>query len=725
MISQSPYIRYAVLNQKVDTLPVRACLQENREVGGFWQDYRQVDVAGVSRCLTLEGYKWVLITEQDEWETLTLTRQMGLWSMIMGMVILISIAPLAYVTARFIFDPVVRFTAVADTISKGNLDVKIFDTEREDEIGVLARAFNHMVDSLTGTRKRLEEKNEELAASLTQFKQQNETLRQTKLSMLNIMEELKKEKSKLEAESVERIRAQVSIEANEERFRGITDSTQDAIITLDVKGHINFWNTAAERIFGYSALEVIGQPAHKILLAPQMYPAYLQRMEDFRLNTKGPVSYQAMEISMLHKDGREIPIEISLSSFKMRSRWQVIGVARDITARKKLEERLRLQSAALQHAANMIVITDTAGVIQWVNPAFEELTGYTRAEAVGQTPRILKSQTHEQTMYAQMWDGIVKGMGWRGEMVNKRKDGTLYDVDMTVTPVADEKGTIVAFIGISQDISERKRVEEGLRRQKKDLESVNKELDSFVYTASHDLRAPLRAISSFATFLEEDYKEAIGESGREYIEEIRRGADRMSRLIDDLLSLSRISRIHNPYEDAAVMDILNAVMDRLKYDIDESQAQVLIQGEMPVICCDRIKMTEAFANLISNAVKFSTGRPSADPQGPRVEIGYEDQERFHRFYVKDNGIGIDPEFHEKIFGVFKRLHTNAEYEGTGAGLSIVLKIIQEHQGRVWVDSRLGSGSTFYFTVAKDLKERKNTDAWSMEDGAAAKGDPAD
>jgi light-regulated signal transduction histidine kinase (bacteriophytochrome) len=257
-----------------------------------------------------------------------------------------------------------------------------------------------------------------------------------------------------------------------------------------------------------------------------------------------------------------------------------------------------------------------------------------------------------------------------------------------------------------------------------DLENVNRELDSFVYTASHDLRAPLRAISSFATFLEEDYKNSIDESGREYIEEIRKGAERMSHLIDDLLSLSRISRIHNPYEDVFVTDIINAVLDRLKYDIDKSKAQVLIHGEMPVICCDRIKMTEAVANLISNAVKFSTGKDHKNQHGefPRVEIGYDDQEAFHRFYVKDNGIGIDPEFHEKIFGVFKRLHTNSEYEGTGAGLSIVLKIIQEHKGHVWVDSQLNQGSTFYFTVAKDLKKRKNTDSWAVQEGLVAQGD---
>jgi PAS domain S-box-containing protein len=314
----------------------------------------------------------------------------------------------------------------------------------------------------------LEEKNEELAESLKQSKQQNETLRQTKLSMLNIMEQLKKEKSKLEEEFVERIRAQVAVEESEERFRGITDSAQDAIISLDSKGQINFWNKAAERIFGYRTSEVIGQPVHDMLLPQRLHQAYLKGLEDFRLGGQGPVFYQAMEIHMLHKNGQEIPIEISLSSFKMRNRWHVIGVARDISSRKKLEERLNLQSAALKHAANVIVITDDEGVIQWVNPAFEEVSGYTRSEAMGQTPRILKSDVQQQATYQGMWEVILKGKVWRGEIVNKRKDGVLYDVDLTITPVMDESGRISAFIGISQDISERKRSEASLLQQKKD-----------------------------------------------------------------------------------------------------------------------------------------------------------------------------------------------------------------------------------------------------------------
>ncbi|MFA5262146.1 MAG: ATP-binding protein [Candidatus Omnitrophota bacterium] len=240
-----------------------------------------------------------------------------------------------------------------------------------------------------------------------------------------------------------------------------------------------------------------------------------------------------------------------------------------------------------------------------------------------------------------------------------------------------------------------------LASQKKELREVNEELDRFVYTASHDLRAPLRGIASFAAFLEEDYKDKVDEQGKEYIDEIRKGASKMNTLIEDLLLLSRISRIKNPYELTDIQKLVDSVLERLKYDIQKYGAKIQIVSALPVVCCDRIKMTEVFQNLINNAVKFSsknTGEP------PQVDIGYRKDGIYHCFFVKDNGIGIDPKYHEQVFGMFKRLHTDKEYEGTGAGLSIIKRIIEDHGGRVWIESRAGEGATFFFNIPADLKE---------------------
>lgn len=249
--------------------------------------------------------------------------------------------------------------------------------------------------------------------------------------------------------------------------------------------------------------------------------------------------------------------------------------------------------------------------------------------------------------------------------------------------------------------------------QKKMLEQVNKELDSFVYTASHDLRAPLRGISSFASFLEEDYAKKFDAQGKDYLKEIREGTDRMNQLIEDLLMLSRISRIKNPYEEVNIIQMLNAVIKRIEFDIKEKKVDLRIQRDMPTIRCDRIKLSEVFLNLINNAIKFSSKN---NKENPRVEVGYVLEGDFHKFYVKDNGIGIEPKYHSQVFGIFKRLHTAKEYEGTGAGLSIVKRVIDDHGGRIWIDSDVGKGATFYFTIPKDLIEKKKIGEILVQEG---------
>ncbi|PIU40877.1 MAG: hypothetical protein COS99_08200 [Candidatus Omnitrophica bacterium CG07_land_8_20_14_0_80_42_15] len=256
---------------------------------------------------------------------------------------------------------------------------------------------------------------------------------------------------------------------------------------------------------------------------------------------------------------------------------------------------------------------------------------------------------------------------------------------------------------------EKEKVEE----QKVLLEKVNKELDAFVYTASHDLRAPLRGISSFASFLEEDYKSKLDEQGKDYLNEIRKGADRMNRLIEDLLKLSRVSRIKNPYEDVDINELISSITERIKFDITHNKVDLKIHENIPIVHCDRIKLGEVFLNLINNAIKFSSKN---NKENPKVEVGYLDGGEFHKFYVKDNGIGIDPKYHSQIFGLFKRLHSSDEYEGTGAGLSIVKKVIDDHGGNIWIDSEVGKGAAFYFTIPKDLVEKKKIGEILVEDG---------
>ncbi|MFC1666484.1 ATP-binding protein [Candidatus Omnitrophota bacterium] len=263
---------------------------------------------------------------------------------------------------------------------------------------------------------------------------------------------------------------------------------------------------------------------------------------------------------------------------------------------------------------------------------------------------------------------------------------------------------------------EQKRLE--LEEQKKLLEKVNHELDSFVYTASHDLRAPLRGIDAFATFIEKDYTDKLDEDGKSYLGRIRAGVNKMTELIDDLLTLSRISRIKNPFEDVNIGDLVKSVIDRIEFDIKKHKVELKITEDLPVLICDRIKMGEVFLNLINNAIKFSSKLKDVSPV---VEVGCSDKGNVYEFYVKDNGIGIDKKYHEGIFGIFKRLHKQEEYEGTGAGLSIVKNIVDDHQGRIWIESELGKGATFYFTIPKKQAQKKKIGEILVEDGAISEG----
>ena len=237
------------------------------------------------------------------------------------------------------------------------------------------------------------------------------------------------------------------------------------------------------------------------------------------------------------------------------------------------------------------------------------------------------------------------------------------------------------------------------REQKIDLEKMNAELDRFVSTVSHDIRAPLRGIAWYGNTLADRYKKALDDNGKEALSGIVEGAERLDQMLADLLELTRVSRIKNPYEEVNIADVIYSVLERLEFSIKESHVDVHVADSLPEVICDRIKITTVFQNLINNAVKFS----SKVSKKPRVEIGYRDENGYHEFFVKDNGIGIDPIYHDQIFVMFKRLNSAREYTGTGAGLSIVKSIIEEHGGKIWVESKENEGASFIFTIPKNLR----------------------
>lgn len=233
----------------------------------------------------------------------------------------------------------------------------------------------------------------------------------------------------------------------------------------------------------------------------------------------------------------------------------------------------------------------------------------------------------------------------------------------------------------------------------KQLEKVNEELENFVFTVSHDLKSPIVSIEGFSAIMLNDYKDRLDETARHYLERIQSNANQMERLIADLLELSRIGRVVNPFEDVSVLEVVNRALDDFALSLKERKIQVHVQDDMPIIWCDPQRLLQVFMNLIGNSIKF-TGQQ----REPHIEIGCADKQSHYLLHVKDNGIGIDEKYHEKIFGLFQGLHNLKGAEGTGVGLTIVRRIIDNHGGKVWVESSEGTGATFYFTLPKKLQQ---------------------
>ncbi|MBI4846491.1 MAG: HAMP domain-containing protein, partial [Candidatus Omnitrophica bacterium] len=266
-------------------------------------------------------------------------------------------------------------------------------------------------------------------------------------------------------------------------------------------------------------------------------------------------------------------------------------------------------------------------------------------------------------------------------------------------PIFDKDGNVVRMIEYTIDITERKEAENRLKQLMKELETKNKELDDFNHIISHDLKEPLRAIHAFSRFIEVDFKEHLSEKSRYYLEKIQGNALKMQELIEGLREISSLGHSTAVFRIADSRKIVRDVVDRFEYQIKDKNARVIIAENMPEIFCDPVRIAEVFANLISNALKFS------DKNLTVVEIGGIDKNKHCEFYVKDNGQGIEPEYFEKIFEIFQRLGRKEDYaEGTGIGLSIAKKIIEMHCGRIWVNSELGKGTVFYFTLPKNQKD---------------------
>jgi PAS domain S-box-containing protein len=366
--------------------------------------------------------------------------------------------------------------------------------------------------------------------------------------------------------------------------------------------------------------------------------------------------------------------------------------SREVIDGRTNEDAALLLSAIVDSSDDAIISKDLNGIIKSWNKSAERLFGYTAAEAVGQPVATLLIPADRQEEEPEILSRLRRGDRVdHFETKRKRKDGTLLDISLTISPVKDPKGNIVGASKIARDITEQLRTREALRNANERLAQSNADLEYFAYSASHDLQEPLRMVSTYSAMLRRKYGGKLDEKANQYLSYLTEGSARMERLLRDLRAFTHVSTNAGPAPEVDANVALRETLVNLKVAIDESRAKV-ISGHLPTVCLQEFQLEQLFQNIIGNAIHYRSDA------APRINIKAEPDGDVWRFSIQDNGIGIAAEYKEKIFEMFKRLHTAADYSGSGMGLAICQRIVERSGGRIWVESQLGRGSTFFFTL---------------------------
>jgi PAS domain S-box-containing protein len=484
----------------------------------------------------------------------------------------------------------------------------------------------------------------------------------------------------------------------EGRYRGLLEAAPDAMVVVNQGGEIVLLNVQAEKQFGYSRDELIGQKVKNII--PEGFAERL--IADGTRSAADALAQQigtGIELIARRKNRSEFPIEIMLSPLESSEGTLVTAAIRDISVRRAAEDHLAQMEGRyrglLEAAPDAMVVVNQGGEIVLLNVQAEKQFGYSRDELVGQKVKNIIPEGFAERLVADalrsVEDALAQQIGTGIELTGRRRDSTEFPIELMLSPLESAEGILVT--AAVRDITTRKKAEANLLNKVEELNRSNEELGQFAYIASHDLQEPLRMVASYTQLLSRRYKGKLDSDADEFIAFAVDGASRMQRLIQDLLAYSRVGTKGRDLVEISSEEALEQALINLRGAIEDKGALVT-HDPLPNVVADDMQLVQLFQNLVGNAIKYqSSGIPKV-----HISVARNGGKKWI-FSVEDNGLGIDPQYFEKIFGMFQRLHKREEFAGTGIGLAICKKIVERHGGSISVESEPGHGSTFRFALA--------------------------